>query len=263
MSGNGHRWSKFWWQDWRSDPALRLCSLAARGLWMEMLCIMHGAGGFLLVNNSRPTHEELTHISGKTRQREVASLLRELEDANVFSRTADGTIFCRRMVNDFKASEEGRANGAKGGNPNLKRNGVNPPPYPNGLTGGVKLEAEAEAEEERETPIGVSARAHARRHKQPLPADWNPSPKEVAVGRQLGLQPLDIDREADRLRDWAAAGGVAKADWDAFFRLWLRDAVFRQRQAPFARPATTADDLRREWDLPSFLAPKPPTGTLQ
>ena len=38
---NGQRWSKFWWGDWQNDKALRLCSIGARGLWMEMLCIAH------------------------------------------------------------------------------------------------------------------------------------------------------------------------------------------------------------------------------
>ena len=32
-------WSKFFWNDWENDPALKLCSLAAQGLWMRMLCI--------------------------------------------------------------------------------------------------------------------------------------------------------------------------------------------------------------------------------
>jgi hypothetical protein len=46
---------KFYPSDWRSDPMLRLCSLAARGLWMEMMCLMHEAEpyGSLLVNGTR------------------------------------------------------------------------------------------------------------------------------------------------------------------------------------------------------------------
>jgi len=45
-------WLKFFPSDWRADPALRMCSLAARGLWIEMLCLMHEARphGSLLVN---------------------------------------------------------------------------------------------------------------------------------------------------------------------------------------------------------------------
>jgi hypothetical protein len=36
---SGTRWSKFYWSDWDGDMRLRLCSLAAQGLWMQMLCI--------------------------------------------------------------------------------------------------------------------------------------------------------------------------------------------------------------------------------
>ena len=27
--------------DWNSDPQLKLCSLAAQGFWMRLLCVMH------------------------------------------------------------------------------------------------------------------------------------------------------------------------------------------------------------------------------
>ncbi|ANB33251.1 hypothetical protein M2324_003640 [Rhodovulum sulfidophilum] len=36
-------WLKFYTSDWRSDPGLRMCGLAARGLWVEMICLMHEA----------------------------------------------------------------------------------------------------------------------------------------------------------------------------------------------------------------------------
>lgn len=36
-------WLKFYPTDWRSDPALKMCSLAARGLWIEMIALMHEA----------------------------------------------------------------------------------------------------------------------------------------------------------------------------------------------------------------------------
>ena len=36
-NGNGHHWSKFCWARPADDKASATCSLAARGLWMEML----------------------------------------------------------------------------------------------------------------------------------------------------------------------------------------------------------------------------------
>ena len=34
-------WLKFYPADWRADPRLRMCSLAARGLWIELMSYMH------------------------------------------------------------------------------------------------------------------------------------------------------------------------------------------------------------------------------
>lgn len=120
-------WLKFYPSDWRADPALRMCSLAARGLWMEMLCLMHEAAprGSLLINGRQVTEIQLATLAGAS-VREVASQLAQLEAAGVFSRDDSGTIFSRRMRRDDEKAERDKANGRAGGNPNIKR-GVNPP----------------------------------------------------------------------------------------------------------------------------------------
>jgi hypothetical protein len=172
MSSNGHHWSKFWWQDWAGDPALRACSLAARGLWMALLCVMHEATprGYLLINDQPPTAKQLAAITGAT-LKELATLLAELRQARVYSIDPEGWIYSRRMVKDTIASQKGYETGKRGGNPQLlqKTNGkdttdpphppegltppVNPNPYPHPLTqplrGGVnRQETEVQAETE-------------------------------------------------------------------------------------------------------------------
>ncbi len=122
-------WFKFYAPDWRADPALRMCSLAARGLWMEMLCLMHEAAprGSLLVNGAPVTDRQLAALAGST-PREVTACLSELEEAGVFSRDS-GVIFSRRMRRDTEKAERDKANGKGGGNPRLKgedNGGVNP-----------------------------------------------------------------------------------------------------------------------------------------
>lgn len=118
---------KFYPAKWRADPALKNCSLAARGLWIEMLCIMHEAPrrGFLMVKGVVVTDRQLSFQAGAP-IREVATLIAELEAAGVFSRDFDGTIYSRRMCDDEEKLEIDRANGKTGGNPRLKV-GVNPP----------------------------------------------------------------------------------------------------------------------------------------
>lgn len=120
-------WLKFFPSDWRADPALRMCSLAARGLWMEMLCLMHEAvpRGSLLVNEKQVNEKQLAALCGVS-SRDVTACLAQLEDAGVFSREENGTIYSRRMRRDEQKAQTDKANGKAGGNPTLK-GGVNPP----------------------------------------------------------------------------------------------------------------------------------------
>lgn len=119
-------WMKFYPSDWRADPALRMCSLAARGLWMEMLALCHEGSpyGHLAVNGRQVTAAQLAVLVG-AQEPDVAGLLAELDEAGVFSRRRDGTIYSRRMVRDAKKGEISRKNGRKGGNPTLcKQSGI-------------------------------------------------------------------------------------------------------------------------------------------
>jgi hypothetical protein len=143
-------WCKFWPRDWISDPALRLCSYGARGLWADLLCymLMNEARRGYLELSGKPLKDpaQIARVTGGT-ARLVAKLLSELEAANVFSRDADGCIFSRRMVADESQRAEGREHGLRGGNPSLTVNKrVNPPGYPSPLTKPLNSEAEAEAE---------------------------------------------------------------------------------------------------------------------
>jgi hypothetical protein len=116
---------QFYIGDWKKDPELRACSLAARGLWVDMICIMYESErrGYLLVRNRPPTTAELARNVGADAA-EVRTLLAELENAGVYS-IVDGVIVCRRMVRDAELSEKNKANGSKGGNPSLKRGSDN------------------------------------------------------------------------------------------------------------------------------------------
>lgn len=107
--------SQYYWGDWRRDTALQACSLAARGLWHEMNCLMHDCEpyGHLCVGAAAMKPTQLARLVGIT-PKECADLLDELEGAGVFSRTDDGVIYSRRMVRD-EALRERRANGGHAG----------------------------------------------------------------------------------------------------------------------------------------------------
>lgn len=92
-------WFKFYPSDWRDDPALRMCSMAARGLWIDMIALMHEATpyGHLLVSSRLPTDTQLAALVG-TSSEQITEALGELESAGVFSRTREGVIYSPDMA---------------------------------------------------------------------------------------------------------------------------------------------------------------------
>lgn len=119
-------WMKFYPSDWRSDPALRMCPLAARGLWMEMLSIMHEADpyGHLVVKGVAVEPGMLAKMVG-IGLKECRNLLATLRQVGVFSETEAGVIYSRRMTRDYAKALRDKEFGKKGGNPALT-GGVNP-----------------------------------------------------------------------------------------------------------------------------------------
>lgn len=122
---------QFYCSDWRADPRLRMCSLAARGLWIDLISYMHEGEpyGHFTIDGVQPDLNGIAALVARP-QREVTKALAELEARQVFSRTDNGIIFSRRMVRDKAKADRDRENGKGGGNPNLAspdKGGVNPP----------------------------------------------------------------------------------------------------------------------------------------
>lgn len=109
----GTTYSKFFWADWRAKPALQLCSLAARGLWIEMLTLMADTpDASVRVNGAAATIPQIAELC-RHRGQDVEPLLAELEANGVFSRDADGVIYSRRMRKDLLKLRRSSAGGKK------------------------------------------------------------------------------------------------------------------------------------------------------
>lgn len=106
---------QFYPADWRKDPALAACSLAARALWLEMMCIAHESDnyGCLTINGQPMTTAHIARVVGESATT-VKKLLAELENFGVFSRKNDGAIYSRRMVRDEEIRNARAAFGHKG-----------------------------------------------------------------------------------------------------------------------------------------------------
>jgi hypothetical protein len=107
---SGERWMKFYTSDWLGDAQLRTCSVAARGLWMDMICLMDNASprGHLKLGRRKLDMPTLAGLVGLT-PKQLEKLIDELREADVFSLTNRGVIFSRKMIRE----EKWRKNGAK------------------------------------------------------------------------------------------------------------------------------------------------------
>lgn len=224
-----HRWSKFWWADYEGDDALRVVSLAAQGLWMRMLCVMHKGTpyGHLTINGKAPNTRQIAMMASAS-EREVVKLLAELEESGVFSRTVDGAIFCRRMVRDKAVSDKAREDGKRGGNPALKPHdagGLTPPVK----GGGYTLEAEAEADTEADKKGGGAPRS------APSPTPTGTRLPDAWIPDDPGFEGATSQTLAKFCDYWRAQPGARgrKTDWQATWRNWCRrDAESRTRAPP-------------------------------
>lgn len=233
-------WVRFYTSDWRADPALRMCSMAARGLWIELVCLMHEATpyGHLLVNGVSPTDAQLSVLVGAP-SGQIAALLGELESAGVFSRTRAGVIYSRKLTRMAKKAATARNNGRKGGNPSLCNHAQNPPPdNPHDKVRDKTQKPEARSQKELSNESSRATR---------LPADWVLPDDWGEWARSHGVSDFEVRRQAEMFRDyWSAKAGAGstKRDWQATWRNWIR----RQRDFTRTSKSESNDDRFARWD---------------
>lgn len=97
---------QFYPGDWLKDPALSLCSPAARGIWMDLLCAMHENGR---TGELTGTVEQLARIA-RCSPSELQQYISELSAgaASVTKRNGRVTITNRRMAREYKARQDAR-----------------------------------------------------------------------------------------------------------------------------------------------------------
>lgn len=200
---------QFYPGDWRTDPGLRLCTMLARGLWIEMMAIMHEGEPYgHLTAQGRPISDDmLARLVGES-PAAVKRAIKDLDANGVFSRTDDGVIYSRRMVRDEAVrdaraaggslgkvhGQKGASHGTKGGRPRNEK-----PPLDDD-TRGVIL---------------------------PPPSSSSPSPSSIVVVDDAGaidiaaltdelarmarvrhIDPSRIGQHIDLIREWIGHGAT-------------------------------------------------------
>jgi len=112
---------QFYPGDWRKDLAVRSLGYFDRGVWFEMLCLMHESEerGVLVLNGLPMDDEGIAHLLGMDIQTFNQTLSKLLSYGAARRRESDNAIFSKRMVQDEVLCQKRREAGKLGGNPIL------------------------------------------------------------------------------------------------------------------------------------------------
>jgi hypothetical protein len=216
--------------DWRKDTAVQMLSFHDRGVWFELINIMHESSerGVLVINGAPMPEDALSRLLGLDKQTFNQTLSNLLTYGVAKQRGEDGAIYCKRMVEDEKLSQLRRNAGKLGGNPNLVNQNpttrVNQNPTPSSSTStstspsgnipptpkGDLLELDSEMapapKAPRQPKTDHGQRIHSLFHRGPR-ASW--SDKELKALRKL--EPFDAE-------DFALVESYYRTSGNAFLR---------------------------------------------
>jgi len=221
---------QFYPADWLRDTALRTCSVAARGLWMDMICFMHEGTpyGHLKVNRKVILPCNLAVMVGANLE-EIGRLLEELEEAGVFARDEEGCIYSKRMVRDENLRNIRAEGGKKGGNPALLRGKVK---------GKVNLMDNHKVvieDKQKSTPSSSSSSSSSKNNKCKATLE-----ELKAFSKEIGMPESDGE---SMFYHWESNGwkngSTPVKDWQAGIRKWKSQGWLpsqKQKQTAFATP---------------------------
>ena len=243
----------FWFftGDWMKDPELRFCSIFARGLLVDLLCILHEAKEQGYASNPdgspRPDDQIVDAISGGSRE-EKLSALAELEQSGVLSRDSRGVLFSRRVARLAELSQARKQNGSKGGSKrqaNAKQNAKQ--------NGGVSVSvSDSDSFSEEITHTHTPAEPDDFRHPGWAADEWS---RFVAIWNVTErAEPWPHLTAPDGWADLAATPGWLQRAREALARLPSRE--YFNRPLPVTRFFDFVDRIRAG----EFADPKEPAG---
>ena len=227
---------QFYPADWRKDPAVQSLNYHDRGVWFEMLCLMHesSARGVLLLNGMPMPGEALARILGLDNQTLNQTLTILLTYGVAKKRHEDGAVYSKRMVSDERLCEIRRKAGKLGGNPLL----LNQNP-----TTGVKQVP---------TPSSSSSSSELKDVGRIL------DHLNQKTGRNYRPVKTNLSLIAARLKE-GATPAECMAVIDAKVSAWTNDS----KMSPYLRPATLFGAEKFAQYVGELATGVPPTGGVQ
>lgn len=182
------------------DPSLRACSLEARGLWIDIICLMFESpirGELRHANGNPITETQLGRICGADALL-IQKITTELSDAGVYSKSDDGALVCRRMVRDEEIRKIRAEAGKSGGNPALLKQKAS------------KTEAKGEqTTKQNTTPSSSSSSSELKEKESPI-GDRQPSADTCPHSEILDLYAKVLPQLTQPLRSrWPSSAGAS------------------------------------------------------
>jgi len=217
---------QFYPADWRTHPGIQALSFEDRGVWFEILCILHESprrGVLLLPNGARMSDEALSRIIGLPLRKLVKALDR-IAAVGVSDKDPEtGALMNRRMVKDEHLRQVRAHVGRLGGNPNLLNQNPNQNP-------SKPQEHLNQAAKQNPTPSSSSSSSYKKELPSVVPKKAKAAVSEVfeisdamwdwAVN--AGFTTTEVKSQTARMVDHFRANGEKRLDWVAQWRNWMR-----------------------------------------
>jgi uncharacterized protein YdaU (DUF1376 family) len=214
---------QFYVGDWRKDMGIQSLSYHHRGVWFELLLLMHCSEerGKLVLNGRPMTSSGLARLLGMT-EGEVKDAVDVLIASGVASREATGAVVNRRMVREEEIRRKRVEAGSKGG-------------------------AKAQAKREQNPDIDNGTDNGLERVRE--------------FARSVGISEADADwfYWKGRANGWTN-GGKPILDWKATLRSWQKGKFLpSQRQGNQNRPTEFVRSKEKPPSYPQLPPKRQPT----
>ena len=171
---------------WIGNRALRACSPAARGFWVDLLCLCFPSGYLTLPTGAPLSDDQISRMVGEP-VKLLRTWIKELGDAGIFDISQDGKLCSSRMVKEANFAARAKVAGEKG--QQIKKAKKTPAPAAGDVKEATPGLAKADSTHHTEThgaPAPAAASAEAAPKKKAVewwktPAGW------VRMGNQQAL----------------------------------------------------------------------------
>jgi len=221
---------QFYGGDWRKDPGIQSLDYHDKGVWFEILLIMHESEerGKLVLNTKPMTDVVLARILGlplvdildkqNTNQiieRGLTTTLTTLLEHGVATREEDTNILiCRRMVRDEELRKIRTKVGKLGGNPNLLNQNNN-----------QKTKTKDKQNPTPSSSISTSDLTTLPDGHSQIDVHWQPSAEGLALCKMSGLHDKLVERQIPVFAAHHAAEQTVHDNWPGKFVSWCKRAL--------------------------------------